>query len=329
MRKVRIAALQPGYMDVPEPYNFHYDNYINKSDEIMDKYVIKQLDITIALLDKAGRQGCDIITTSEDISGLGQYLVDITDNNIFPELVKLSYPLVENRLSQVAKKHSMYVIGCYYKQVDGKTYNVASIFDRYGDICGEYRKTHIPPDERWQCEEGDSIDIFELDFGTIGISICYDIMFQEHMRALSLKGAEIVFHPTLGYGWYDDIGEATLRVRANDNSVYIATAKNYQFNKAGKSSIIDHWGHILVDAAFDKDVYVFKEIDLDNRKMHPEWYYSTQTSGIGEVYDRMLLERRPELYSIISTDIHGKIKLPDKASKLEVFNNIKIGKCHW
>ena len=52
---MRIAALQPGYMDVPEPYNFHYDNYINKSDEIMDKYVIKQLDITIALLDKAGK----------------------------------------------------------------------------------------------------------------------------------------------------------------------------------------------------------------------------------------------------------------------------------
>lgn len=277
VRKVKIGAIQPRYLSIPESYIYYSDDYKNKPEEIIREYVMRQLDVTIKLLDRAGRQGCDIVTTSEDIAGLGEYLVDISDNNIFPELVLLSQSLIENKLSCVAKNHSMYIIGCYFKQIDRDIYNVATIFDRSGNIYGEYRKTHIPPNERWQCEEGDSIDVFELDFGKVGIAICYDIMFQEQMNVLALNGAEIVFHPTLGYGWYDDIGEATLRTRANDNSVYIVTAKNYQYNRSGKSSIIDPWGHVLVDAGFYKDVYICKEIDLDLRKVQPCWHYLTQT----------------------------------------------------
>lgn len=113
-------------------------------------------------------------------------------------------------------------------------------------------RVHAPSDV-WQISEGERIDIFELDFGKIGICICYDMVFPEVINIQALQGAEIIFHPTLGYGWYDENGEATLKTRANDNSVYIVSSKNYMLNRAGKSSVIDYWGHVVADAGFNKN----------------------------------------------------------------------------
>jgi len=40
-------------------------------------------------------------------------------------------------------------------------------------------------------KKGDGFNVFELDFGTIGIMTCYDGYFSESADILSLKGAEI------------------------------------------------------------------------------------------------------------------------------------------
>lgn len=329
MRKVKLAAIQPGYIGIPDKYYCLSENYINNPEEILENYIKEQMKVSLNLLEKAGEEGCDIVTTSEDVTGIGHYIVDITDKNIFPELVALACPVIEARLSEISAKYSMYIIGCYFKYIGDRIYNTAVIYDREGKICGQYCKVQLPPDEKWQVSEGNSLDVFELDFGKIGICICYDMMFQECARVLALKGAEIIFHPTAGYGWYDEIGEATLKTRANDNSVYIVTAKNYVFNHAGKSSIIDYWGQVLVDAGFYSDVIVFKEIDLDEKKLQPEWYNPTNMSGIAEVRKRHLMERRPELYTTICSPIKEKFTMPEKEQQLLIIEKIKAGKCRW
>lgn len=329
MEKLKVAAIQPKYIPIPNQYVWYSKEYKNISEEIVKQYIEKQLEVTIKLLEKSGKVGCDIVTTCEDIAGLSEYIVNGTETNIFPELVKQSQSLVENRLSDIAEKYSMYVIGCYYRTINDRIYNVASIFDRKGIICGEYRKTHLPANEKWQCQEGETIHVFELDFGTIGICICYDMMFPEVIQVQALKGAKIIFHPTLGYGWYDSIGEATLRTRANDNSVYIVTSKNHIYNGAGKSSIIDFWGQVAADAGFYENVIVYKEIDLNFKKNQPQWHYATQTSGMDEVNIRKLHERRPELYSLIACRQHQQLTLPDNKARMQILKNIKEGKCHW
>ena len=329
MRKVKVAAIQPNYPYLSEPYHFLREHYRNCPQEIMDDFVDKHLQVTLNLLERAGEQGCDIVTTSENITGTSIFSQDISETNILPQLLEISAPSAESRLSEIALKYGMFIVGCYNKRIDGKNYNIASIFDRNGRICGEYRKTHLPSDEKWQMEEGNTLDIFELDFGKIGVCICYDMMFPETVEVLSLKGAEIVFHPTAGYGWYDSIGEATIRTRANDNSVYIVTAKNWLFNGAGRSSVVDYWGHILVDAGFRENALVTADIDLDNPKTQPDWYFPAQTSGVAEVGKRMRMERKPELYQAITETAAQRLKLPEGEAQLQVLGNIKTGRCRW
>lgn len=329
MRKVKVGAVQPRLIEIPERYFYLSENYRNDAAEIIEHYMKQQLAVTANLLEKAAAEGCDIVTTSEDASGLSNYSIDITEKNIFTELVELAEPIMENALSGIAKKYSMYIVGCYTKRRDGKNYNTASIFDRQGRIVGEYRKTHLPANEKWQFTPGDALDVFDLDFGRVGICICYDMMFPEVVQVQALKGAEIVFYPTFGCNWYDSIGEATLRTRANDNGVYIVTSKNYVYNSAGKSSIIDYWGQVLCDAGFNENEIVVKEIDLDSKRRQPDWYFNTQITGIDEVSVRLLQERRPELYTVITEPSREKLKIPDDSEKLEIYARIKAGDCHW
>lgn len=329
MRKIKVAAIQPRYIGVPEKYNYLVNDCYKSPNEISEEYVSRHSQITFDLLEMAGKQGCDIVVTSENLTGTVFFSNDASDKNIYPELLRVSCPIVEARLSELARKYSMYIVACYNKFIDNNCYNAAVIFDRSGHICGTYKKTHLPADEKWQNTEGDSIDVFDLDFGKIGICTCYDMMFPEFVEVQSLMGAEIIFHPTAGYGWYDSIGEATLRTRANDNSVYIVTAKNYLFNSAGKSSVIDFWGQVLADAGFYENVIVCSEIDLDFKKTQPEWYNPTVMSGTADVHARKLLERRPELYGKISAILHEKLQIPDDSRKKEIIEAIKNGSCRW
>jgi predicted amidohydrolase len=329
MRNVKVAAIQPGYLPTSDAYDCLGEHYVRNVDEIIEHYVKKQLEITLGLVEQAGRQGCGIVTTCEDACATSGFGMDMSEGNIFAALLKRSAELVEEGLSKLARKYSMYVVGCYNKRVGGGNYNTATVFDRQGYICGEYRKTHLPAYEKWQVTEGDALNVIETDFGKIGVCICYDMMFPECVQVEALSGAEIIFHPTAGYGWYDSIGEATLRTRANDNSVYIVTSKNWVNNAAGKSSIIDYWGQVLCDAGFYRDVIVTHEIDLDVPKAQPDWYYPTWTSGIPNMRERNLRERRPELYTSISQNTHERLGVPDEDTRQKIIQAIKAGRCRW
>jgi len=329
MRKVKVGAIQPGGIHVPEKYNCYSDFYVNDVSEIIENHVKKQIVVTLELLRKAGEEGCDIVTSCEDMSMLSGYGMDITEKNIFPELVGHIEPYIKEQLSAIAREYSMYIVGCYLILRDNKVYNIASVFDRKGEIVGEYRKTHLPPMEKWQSTQGDTINVFDLDFGRIGVCICYDMMFPEFVQVQALKGAEIIFHPTFGYGWYDSIGEATLRTRANDHGVYIVTAKNYVYNCAGNSCVVDYWGQVLADAGFYENTIVTMDIDLDIPKTQPDFHFLTNVTGVAEVAERKLSERRPEMYGIITEKNEGNFKDLTHEEKLQVFEKIKSGKVRW
>ena len=329
MRKIKLGTVQPAYVPTPPEYDCMHDPYDNDVRKIIGSCVSRQLEVTFSLLDQAGREGCGIVTTCEDACVIGNYGVDTTGTNIFPELVRQSAQMAEEGFSSLAKKHAMYVVACYFKQDAGKIFNMASLFNRNGEIIGDYRKTHLPAYEKWQVAEGNWLGCLETDFGKIGVNICYDMMFPETVEAVSLAGAEIIFHPTAGYGWYDSIGEATLRTRANDNHVYIVTSKNHVNNAAGKSSIIDYWGQVLADAGFYPNVVVTREIDLDQPKSQPDWFYPVQTTGIANLRERSHRERRPELYGSLTAENRKPLGVSGQAEQDRIIRMIKNRQCRW
>lgn len=139
---------------------------------------------------------------------------------VFPEyhLGRISVPGPETRkIAKAAAENNIYVIvGCWEVFEDESFSSTALLFGRRGDIVGKYAKTHaavdtydgspayskapsgkdrqwfIENDPEWIMKRGDDLPVFDLDFGRIGILICYDGYFPETYSVLSLKGAEII-----------------------------------------------------------------------------------------------------------------------------------------
>lgn len=330
MRKntVTLGAIQASHPYPPPHLEFLNPSFCGDVERLLKELVEPRIEKNLQLIEEAAARGCDIVTTSEYVTGSSGFLTDLEDS-IFSLLVKRSATLADQAFSEAAKKQGMYVIACYHHLDKGKIYNRASLFGRNGELVGWYDKTQVPANEAWLVTSGDSLPVFALDFGTVGISICYEMMFPEIMGALSLKGAEFVFHPTAGYGWYDSIGEATLRTRANDGDLYLITAKNHAGIDAGKSSIIDFWGQVKADAGFDADVVVTHTVDLTRKKCQPDWYVPSSTSGESEMRARRKQERRPSLYAPLTDPGYTTEKTLTPSEKREVVEGMKTGKIHW
>jgi predicted amidohydrolase len=209
-------------------------------------------------IDGAGRLGLDIVCLGEVITlvGTGSSVNDCAEPVPGP---------ATGKLGEAAKKNHIWVVAGLTERVGDTVYNTAVLLDRQGHLAGKYRKVHLPREE-WKkgITPGDSYPVFQTDFGTIAIQICYDWFFPEPEAIFALKGAEIIFAPTWGNTLPDEDGrvngESIFRVRARDNGVYMVPST---YN--GDSLIIDPMGRILASSRGKSGVF-WAEIDLNTRE---------------------------------------------------------------
>jgi hypothetical protein len=156
----------------------------------------------------------------------------------------------------------MFLVLCSdFVETDGATYNTAFFLDRSGKEIGRYHKTCPTWGESGSRQRGKSFPVFPTpDLGTVGMLICYDLVFPETARCLALSGADIIFFPTMGGAAVGDgdIGTQALRVRAAENHVYLVVA----FRGSG-SVIISPRGNIIASAEGPDDIAY---ADIDPRK---------------------------------------------------------------
>ena len=104
--------------------------------------------------------------------------------------------------------------------------NVSYLCRRDGTLEAQY-KIHPTPHEKraWIMQGGDKLQVFDTDFGKIGVLICYDVEFPELARLQSEQGMQILFVP-----FWTDTKNGYLRVRccaqarAIENECYVAIA---------------------------------------------------------------------------------------------------------
>jgi predicted amidohydrolase len=218
---MRIAACQAKRRSI--------DWRLKKPGEVLAA-VDKNLDELEKIVHKAGDARCDALELPEDTLGLLDWsgANDAAAKQVLPEGVKRML----NRLGGAAAKHNMYLVVCSdLVEADGKTYNTAFLLGRDGKEIGRYRKVCPTWSESGSRERGKEFPVFPTaDLGTVGMLICYDLVFPETARCLALQGADIIFFPTMGGAAVgdDDIGLQALRVRAAENHVYLAVAHRGQ-----------------------------------------------------------------------------------------------------
>jgi predicted amidohydrolase len=225
------------------------------------------------LLDVAAEKGAKLSVLPEMFNFLGpgeQRPVEAED---------IPGPTIERMMAK-AVQHQMFIIaGSILEKgpTPEKVYNTSVFINPEGQIIAQYRKIHLfdivveglpPYRESASVTPGVDIVTAETNFGTVGMTICYDLRFPELYCALSNRGSQIITIPaafTLHTGlahW-----EVLVRARAIENLSYVIAAAQvgrFPVNREcfGNSMIVDPWGTVVARAPSMESVAV-GEIDLD------------------------------------------------------------------
>ena len=292
MREIRVASVQPLGQPKMNVLGGERDRALGRLK------LAENLDMACRLLAQAGTSGCDIAAYPEDIQGIAHYGYWYAEPDLFTGYVEEIPGPTTDRVAEVAKRYHMHVVFGTYERVGEVVYNTAVLMGRQGEIIGKYHKVQLPDVERWSVTPGDSFPVFATDFGTVGMMICYDINFPEVARCLALNGAELLFHPTMGYdmpGQCEGNGLMRVRMRAIDNFVPVVVS-----TCGSDTVIVDSDGTVLAMARPRAEDVIFATIDLDATPMdHSQWELIT---GVADMKARIFQERRPEAFDALISE---------------------------
>jgi len=164
--------------------------------------------------------------------------------------------LATRRLIRAAAESGTTIVAGLAEKDGDRLFNSSVLFrpDGSRDI---YRKVHLFMDEKSIFTPGDlGFPVFEACGTTIGMMICFDWIFPEAARSLSLAGAEIICHPSnLLLPWC----QAAMVTRCQENMVYAMTSNRVgsenrtgtELTFSGRSQVVSPLGERL--AGLDKD----------------------------------------------------------------------------
>jgi len=146
---------------------------------------------------------------------------------------------------------------------NGKIANRSLLFTPGGQIEARFDKIHmfdveLPGGETYResknYQAGDSAVLADLPWGTLGLTVCYDLRFPHLYRSLAQAGADFLAIPS---AFTRKTGEAhwhvLLRARAIENGCFVlaaAQAGDHESGRAtyGHSLVVSPWGEILAEA---------------------------------------------------------------------------------
>ena len=256
------------------------------------------------LVRKAGEAKCDVVALPEDTLGLG--LWEAAHPGKFGDVLPRAVDRMLQRLGKATAAHNMYLVCCNDTFDGGAVRNTSFFLGRDGRVIGRYHKVNMPIDELDK-KRGDGFPVFPTpDLGTVGMLICYDMVFPEAARCLALGGADVIFHPTLGGAAIGggDISLAAFRTRAVENFVYIVVSQ-----RGNGSMIISPQGKVLVEAKGQDDLAIADIDPVGGRSG------TTAMNHQDDMRARLFRERSPEAFSMITrTDPPVLKKVPEVTS---------------
>lgn len=166
-------------------------------------------------------------------------------------------------LQAVADEQNCTIVSGLNEREGDTLFNSAIIIDKNG-LIGKYRKLHLFMNEPHFFEPGNlGLPLFDFMGEKIGVLICFDWMFPELWRAIALRGASLILHPSnlvLPYA------QQVVPSYSITNRIFVATANRTGTERditfSGRSIISNPKGEYLCMMDPKNEGAVIQEIDL-------------------------------------------------------------------
>lgn len=225
------------------------------------------------MIREAKARGADLITTPEIV---GMFEPDRT-SALAKARPEETHEVLAAFRGLAAELGTWLLIGSIsIKLSDEKLSNRSFLVGPDGEIVARYSKIHMfdvqvgdgsTYRESSTYQPGEEAVLADTPWGTMGLTICYDIRFPALYRDLAQAGARLIFAPA---AFTKVTGEAhwhvLQRARAIENGCFIVSAAQVGTHARGRktyghSVIVAPWGEVLADAGQEPGI-VLAEVDL-------------------------------------------------------------------
>ncbi|PZF84242.1 carbon-nitrogen hydrolase family protein [Jiangella anatolica] len=230
---------------------------------------------------------------------------------VFPECAVTGYPFsradaaevaapadgpVAASLAALAAALGVHLAAGVIESAGDDLYDALSLFGPDGARLATYRKAHLFSTERTVYAPGSAPVVVDTAVGRLGLTVCYDLIFPEYVRALVDAGATMIVNATnwitdpwqTGMGWDGSMVRSLARTRALENGVPVVMSclagSGGGFTSIGHSTVAAPTGRVLaaLDASEGVAVAEVTTDDADTRRWSEIATYRA--------------DRRPELY---------------------------------
>ncbi|MEJ6488884.1 carbon-nitrogen hydrolase family protein [Leucobacter sp. USCH14] len=184
-----------------------------------------------------------------------------------PDVEQLATPLGDERfarLGALAAELGIWLVpGTFYERGEsGRVHNTAVVFGPDGAVRATYRKI-FPWRPAEVCAPGGTFTVFDLPgYGRVGISICYDIWFPEHVRHLAWAGADLILNLVQTNTSDRDQELAIVRGNAIMNQVWVASVNAAAPTGRGRSLLVDPDGAIRMSSSTAEQEILTSVVDF-------------------------------------------------------------------
>jgi N-carbamoylputrescine amidase len=247
--------------------------------------VSANLDAIEVGLREAARGGAQLVLLQELHNG--PYFCQHESVDEFERAETIPGPSTQ-RIGALAEELALVVVASLFeRRAAGLYHNTAVVFDRKQEICGKYRKMHIPDDpayyEKFYFTPGDlGFAPVPTSLGKLGVLVCWDQWYPEAARLMALAGAELLLYPT-AIGWDPTDGDAeknrqrdawitVQRGHAVANGIPLLACNRFGFEASpdggrglqfwGSSFVAGPQGELLAQAATDRRELLTVDIDM-------------------------------------------------------------------
>jgi N-carbamoylputrescine amidase len=205
----------------------------------------------------------------------------------------LTGPITTAFQERAARLGIVVVLNLFERDAE-RTFDTSPVIDADGTLLGRTRMVHITDyacfHEQGYYAPGDTgAPVYETQAGRVGVAICYDRHYPEYMRALAVKGAQLVVVPQAGAvgEWPEGLYEAEMRVAAFQNGYFTALCNRVGPEECltfgGESFVCAPDGRVIARSPAGEDHLLLADIELEE----------VERSHARRLF---LRDRRPDLY---------------------------------